>query len=302
MIMCALFRNRYILRLANGQEWCLIATKETNSFVKKLASAMNLRVCIANEYPKMVFTRQISHEKGCMESIDVNQIIDANYPRNHWKMQDFQAVRWWSHCDVSHFFCDIGFKNGNTLDKTRMCLSVYPIYEMAQVLGGLPFHAGLIEYNGVGILLAGRGNIGKSTCCRRIPHPWRSLSDDETLIVRDTRNQYVVHPFPTWSDITSNCKQSWNTEQYLPLCGIFFLEQAKNDEVLHLGEGQAATWIYQSALQTFGHFWRNLNQKEKRPHVKRLFYNACALSKAIPSYILRISRYGRFWIEIRKEL
>ena len=54
----------------------------------------------------------------------------------------------------------------------------------AQRRGGLLVHGGLAEWRGCGAVLAGAGTVGKSTASRRLPAPWRSWSDDATLVVR----------------------------------------------------------------------------------------------------------------------
>jgi SynChlorMet cassette protein ScmC len=81
-----------------------------------------------------------------------------------------------------------------------MCIILDPIFMQVIDTGALPLHAGLVEREGRGALLAGPSGIGKSTCCAKIPAPWNAHSDDETIVLRDSIGRFVAHPFPTWSD------------------------------------------------------------------------------------------------------
>jgi SynChlorMet cassette protein ScmC len=184
-----------------------------------------------------------------------------------------------------------------------MYRAFYPIHQRAIEAGGLPFHAGLVEYKGRGLLLAGPGGIGKSTCCRRLPFAWRALCDDETLIVLHKQKGYFAHPFPTWSlHLLGRSEKTWNIQEHLPLDAIFFLEQAKMDEVSPIKSARAAILINQTANAICMRYERVLNLQEKRAQRKKIFVNACALAKSVPCFILRISLKGEFWKKIERVL
>ena len=169
--------------------------------------------------------------------------------------------------------------------------------------GGLPFHAGLVELDGLGVLLAASGDKGKSTCCRRLPDYWKPLCDDEALVVLDKQKKYRVHPFPTWSDYLWNrSKKTWKVQYSVPLSGVFFLEQSEADEVVPVGEGQATVLLSESAMQICQKFWKSLDREDQRLFRKELFNNACEMAKQIPAYLLRVSRNGRFWEKIEQVL
>jgi len=184
-----------------------------------------------------------------------------------------------------------------------MRFSLFPIYQQTQVLGGLSLHAGLVGRDGKGVLLAGHKNIGKSTCCRRIPKPWHSLCDEETLIVRNEHKQYLAHPLPTWSDyLAKRSEPEWNIHSHLPISAIFLLEQANTDEVIPLGQGEAAVLINQLAMQVCCRYWNNLDYEDLRIRKAKLFENVAGLAKKIPAFSLRVSLGGRFWEEMEKVL
>jgi SynChlorMet cassette protein ScmC len=265
---------------------------------------MELKRCDRNGCPKLIFVR---HEKGKGIWEEPNDRLDPticeDLPRIGWKVRKFPAIQIWSHLDVPDVLCEIGHDKGYELDILRMLLGVYPIFERAQCSGGLPLHAGLVERNGNGILLAASGSIGKSTCCRRFRSPWKPLCDDESLVVRNDRKQYQVHPFPTWSDyLMKRSKQTWNVQYHLPLSAIFFLEQAEADEVVPMGLGEAAVYITQSAHQVYHTNWRKLTSEDVRALRKEIFQNSCELAKAVDAFKLRLSLKGRFWEKIEAVL
>jgi SynChlorMet cassette protein ScmC len=184
-----------------------------------------------------------------------------------------------------------------------MWLALYPIYQSVQEAGGLPLHAALVSREGIGVLLAAPAGSGKSTCCSRLPAPWETLCDDETLIVRDEQNHYLAHPFPTWSDyIFRTSERTWNVQDSVPLPVVFFLEQAPTDEVIPMGEGQAAVRFNQLATEVCWRHWHRFDCKRQRRLKQRLFHNASEFAKAIPAYRLRASLNGRFWEQMERVL
>ena len=88
----------------------------------------------------------------------------------------------------------------------------------------------------------------------------------------------------------------------MPLSGVFFLEQSKTDEVVPVGEGQAALLISESAMQICEKFWRNVDEEQQRQFRKELFDNACKMAKQIPAFRLSVSLHGRFWEKMEEAL
>jgi SynChlorMet cassette protein ScmC len=80
------------------------------------------------------------------------------------------------------------------------------------------------------------------------------------------------------------------------------LEKAETNEVISIGQGQAATFINQSATQVCQRSWINIDQQEERALREYLFSNACELAKEIRAYKLRINMNGRFWEKIEEVL
>jgi len=294
----------YSIKLADGQKWQLVAFDGIKEWVEKFASIMELESCISDEYHKMIFARGESCEEGYRDQLrELGSDIKKGLPLSGWKSHSLGALKVWRHQDIPDVICEIGFEQSHQLDIVRMLLSVAPIYEHAQNSGGLPLHAALVEREGIGILLAGRGGTGKTTCCHRIPPPWRALCDDETLIVCTDKKQYFVHPFPTWGNyFREGSVRTWNVREHFPLSAIFFLEQANIDEAIPIRQGRAAAFINQAATHVCRRGWVNLNQEKRRVLRKKLFENACDLAKTVPVYKLRVNLKGRFWERIEDVL
>jgi len=297
-------KNGYNLCLANGQSWHIIPTKGTKSWVEKLASILELKAGKPNAHPKLVFIQKESGKKDYKAPtfrLAPNTI--EGLPDYGWKEHRLGTIHIWSHQDEPHVICEITPEKYHEIEIIRMWTSLHSIYQRAQDSGGLPVHAALVSQNGIGILLSAPGDTGKSTCCRRLPHPWQVLCDDETLIVRDDQKRYLVHPFPTWSDLLwKRSERTWNVQHHLPLSAIFFLEQGETDKAIPIGQGEAAIYINESANQVCQRTWRNLGKDEERKLRKLLFQNACQLAKAVPTFTLSVSLSGRFWKEIEKAL
>lgn len=294
----------YRMQLGNDQKWHIQATEGVKSWLEKLADIMELKRWEQNGLPRLILTCREPGEESCREPISLlNSETTVALPPNGWKCQNLVWLQLWSHRAVPDIICEMGPQKGKEQDILRMRLSLQPIYQRTQDSGGFPFHAALVERDGKGVLLAAPRNTGKSTCCRRLPAPWHTLCDEESLIVRNVQQQYLAHPFPTWSDyLTGRSERTWNTQHHLPLSAIFFLEQADADEVIPVGEGEAAASMCQSAMQVCYRYWSDLDRKGSRTLKKGLFKNACELARVIPAFKLRVSLEGRFWEKIESVL
>jgi SynChlorMet cassette protein ScmC len=164
--------------------------------------------------------------------------------------------------------------------------------------GGLLIHGALVERDGSSVILAASGGTGKTTASNRIPLPWRPLSDDATLVVRDGHGNYFAHPWPTWSRFFDNGPGgSWEVERGVPLAAVFFLSQSQNDHAEPLNAGEAAACLLESVHQVMGApERRGCTRSESLCGMELAAVSA--LVKAIPVYLLHISLTGRFWAEI----
>jgi SynChlorMet cassette protein ScmC len=175
------------------------------------------------------------------------------------------------------------------------------IAQQAQTRGGFLLHGALIEKGGKGVILAGPGGIGKTTASARVPNPWLSLSDDESLVVRDRNGKYWAHPWPTWSNFMLNGKGgTWDVGHAVELKTIFFLSQAQSDKIEPIGAGHSVPLLVELTEQAS---WSmSHGQGEDAARVLRLqrFENICSFATSLNCYHLHLSREGAFWKEIER--
>jgi len=292
----------YGLQLADGQEWNIIAAGRTKQWVEKLTRIMELRSQPMNGSPKLIFTSERSSEiDGNDPTTGLDPDLRMSIPDHDWLLLDFHLLKLWVHSDVPDMIYEIDHEGEHELTTVRMWFALLPVYERIMRTGGIPLHAALIEKDGQGFILSGSGSSGKTTCCNRLPSPWRALCDDEILVAYSDRQQYTAHPFPTWSDyLWRRSERTWNVERNIPVSAIFFLQQSDVDEATRIGAGEAAIRINRSALQVFDKGWRKLDPEAAELRRKKLFKNSCLIAKHIPAFTLKVKPDGRFWDELEK--
>jgi SynChlorMet cassette protein ScmC len=181
-------------------------------------------------------------------------------------------------------------------------VSHVPVY-YSEMNGGLLVHGALAERNGVGVILAGPGGVGKTTASKRLPRPWRSLSDDNTLIVKSPDGTYWAHPWPTWSRYKEgDMSGSWDVQTAVRLDLICMLRQAGSDLLLPLPIRQVISELVDVSGQTFFIMANGMHKDAIRRINLMRFHNAVAISKRVPVCGLEISRNGKFWKKIEKNL
>ncbi len=290
-------KTNYSLSLAGGHSWNLMATEEAMALVERIASAMQLDNSSADDAPRLIITGNGRYEKSRgvpFSRLDRN--MKADLPRSGWRGRNYGTFRFWFHAEredvVYQTFRDV--KNYRELD--RVLLYLFPVYRKVFRSGGITVHGALVEWDGGGVIMAGRSQAGKSTCCRRLPPPWRVLGDEEAIVVRDDHGSYLAHPFPTWSDYYERkMKKSWDVQRSVPLRAIFFLEQAALVEVAPMGRAMAAIQLCRLAVEKAMRCWSCADADDILDLRRRLFENACEMVKKIPVHTMRTTLTGRFW-------
>ncbi len=285
----------YGLSLSDDNCWQLRSSDSNlNFWMDQFATIMELKETKKDDSRKLHFS-QFRTEKEVLtsssEKMDLNQLPEYN-------TQYIRTCRWNGDPDI---LCEINNEdNSKEVEYVNMFNALYPIYRNSILKGGLPVHAALLEIDRKGVIIAAAGGTGKSTCYRRIPSPWKPLCDDEVLIVYNSATkQYRAHPFPTWSDYLMNrCKPTWNVQYSVPLYGVFFLEQSRIDDVIHVGQGESLMRMIASAYQACHRFYRRMSKSEESQFRKVLFENAHQLARVIPAYRLKASLEGMFWQKI----
>ena len=289
----------YILPMGEDCGWVFLARPALRSWMEKFARIMNLKPYDASaghdDWPRMVFLLKGAEKKSFAALLEL--------PESGWEARDFPSLRFLYHRVTPDIICEIENDGNHELETIRMWMSLSIIYLWVQDSGGLPLHAALLERDGRGVLLAGPADSGKSTSCLRLTRPWRVLSDDQVLLVRDNRKGYLAHPIPTWTDCLSRTgRKTWDVCQKVPISAIFFLEQSNTDEVFQEGQGKSAMLINDSSTYVNLRTFKSLDAEEKRVVRKKIFDNACELAKTVPAFVLRTSLTGRFWEEMEKVL
>ncbi len=188
----------------------------------------------------------------------------------------------------------------DNLDTCMSCLQkgLRPLVEHSIHNGGFLIHSAFIEHTKykTGYLISARSGTGKTTCCSRIPHPWHSVCEDETLVVQTSPYKYSGHPFPTWS----KKETSWDIQKHVPIKSIFFLEKSKRDEVVALRPAIAAYAMTDLAIEKCNMYWQGMKSEEVIEYKKMIFKNAWGIAQGVRTYLLRASLTGEFWKEIEK--
>ena len=292
-------KHGYPLRLGNSLWWYITAdTEELQPWVEKLARIMELDACKVKNATKLIYSinNAEDHKAGHPE-------IQGAPFYNGWKCRDLNTVCVWYHEDMPVVICKVKPFDSPESEIVTMWHALYPIYRKSISRGGLPFHAGLVDLDGRGVVLAAPGDTGKTTCCSRLPDDWNPLCDDEALLVMDNEGRFRAHPFPTWSDyLWRGSEKTWNVEHSVPIFGVFFIEQSEVDEAIPLGEGKAAVYMNESATQVCRKYWRRADDEYQRTSRRDLFVNASEMANKIPAFRLRVSLHGRFWEEIERAL
>jgi SynChlorMet cassette protein ScmC len=277
------------LALVDGTAWSLSAADRlSEQFLERLGEALQLRPNRQRASGQSPYTRQI-----VLTSTKKPQALADSLPAA------LEAVR-----RNEPATCCVEPWNGDneTLAIQMMRLTTL-MGAVAQQRGGALIHSALAIHphpeGNTGVLLAGIGGTGKTTASNRLPAPWIPLCDDTVLVVRDAGGSCMAHPWPTWSRFFwGGNGGSWNTEQAVPLRGIFFLEQAAQDCAEPLGKAHAAAALTFSIKQVSKLMLKGLEEPLARELRLEWFESACSLTRLLPSYRLKLSLTGRFWLEI----
>lgn len=279
----------YQANFSDGCSWRFNSTPIMRPWLEHLCQIMELRAGPPDVAGKEIFFQEAS---------------EAARLKGHKNLFENQWVSLWAPSGgTGRLHIELKMDCGQDMEYLQMWYALAPIYWQSVAMGGIPFHAALIEARGQGLILAGSGNAGKSTTSHRLRHIWKPLCDDEMLVSVDEENDYRVHPFPTWSDyIFRSSSKTWNVEHSVPLRAILFLKKSHRDELVPLDAHDAAVLINQSAVQVCQKFWKGMNAGLKRRFAQSIFDNACQMARRVPAYTLRVSLVGKFWELIERDI
>ncbi|MBI5439654.1 MAG: SynChlorMet cassette protein ScmC [Deltaproteobacteria bacterium] len=275
----------YRLALGGGPAWTIVADAGAAEWLDEFARILQLPACSPGGASRLIVTRDAPREGSAAPVV-----------------RESRFVRFFQRPGSPDVTCVIGGKENHVKEHYKMWELLLPVHESVGRRGGMPFHAALLEKDGAGVLLSACGGTGKSTCARRAPAPWRALSDDECLIVRNGDAGYLVHPLPTWSVyLRKLAAPVWDVGTAVRLAGIFFLKQADRDEAVPLGAGEAVLRAYDAGQQVC-QYGLLAGGKGERQVNARMLDNAGELVRRVPAYTLGVSLAGSFWEEIERVL
>mgnify|MGYP001411143347 CR=1 FL=1 len=278
--------THYHLALKNNQHWILEADPGLGDWLQHFTAILMLREAVPGEKaPSWRFSlaereNQKSPGDGWVSSWSQWQSI-------HAKMDGTDIITGIVPYD----------RSDKKEDVVRMMLAIQSLYLAVWPCSGIPVHAALLEREGQAILIAAPGGTGKSTCATRIPPPWRALCDDSVLMV-PSGGLYCAHPLPTWSDflMRDQYDRRWDVEAAVPVTGIWFLEHGDEDNGSPIGKGEAASRLYQSAVQISGACMRKQgNEPVYTDWHTALFSRCCDAVAPLSCGVLKATLEGRFW-------
>lgn len=294
----------HVLELSDGQAWNLRASNGARSWLQEFARILSLPTGFRDGIPSIAFVRGAAGSNwfgqpaGPPETHRLSRLLSEG-----WHESNLTVLRLWSRPQGTDLVCELLNTTTRSLEILMMCESLQPIFDDVMHRGGIPLHAALVEHEGRGVLLAGSGGSGKSTCCRRLPSPWRVLCDDETLAIRCCGGGYTAHPLPTWNDmLVRELDHTWHVCTHVPLHSIVYVLQSEDESIVPMGPGEAATRICQSSEQACLRQMQSLSESQLRSWRRRMFENACDVAAAAPTFVLRASRLGEFWRQIEEVL
>jgi len=182
---------------------------------------------------------------------------------------------------------------------------ILPMLIHATLNGGTYMHAATLlhRHRSECILLPGGSSQGKTTCANRVPPPWTSLCDDQSLVIRAKSNLHFVHPLPTWSNLYRNDgKKSWYVQDFKALNLISFLEASSVDAIsrmTHLESTLMLNYLKPPRLDATLQYLPSSVQRQV--NLKR-YENACLLARSTPCFKLKTTLNGYFWKEIETVL
>lgn len=295
----------FALKLGNSLHLTLNAAFGAEEWLTSFAEMFHAGASTAPNGPEITFvTTHRGEPFRTLLSRSGDRGLFHGLPSTGWHRKKLDLVRFWYHPASPDMICDVQWWDNPATNFASMAEAACTLYHGLARGGAFPAHAALLKRHGCGVLLAGPGGVGKTTCCRRVPGPWRWLSDDEALVVPGPGGRFHVHPLPTWSDLVRGVgSKSLPVERGVRLSAVFFLNQAAEDKATPLGQGAAAARMIGETLRYFIQpRWKCSHPDDEVALRTRVFENVCAASSRVPSFVLDVARDGRFWEEIERVL
>jgi SynChlorMet cassette protein ScmC len=172
-----LINSGYRISLNDDLRFAIYADKGLEGWLDKLANIMELTPNGNGSHDHRIFCVGMNSNEN-----------EATLQSPDWQIVYNQRIIRLQHRHrTGDYLLEIDNHECREIEYINMWNLLYAVYQPVIDRGGLPLHAGLVEADGKGILIAGRSGQGKSTTCRKLSEYWSALSDDETLIISDKR-------------------------------------------------------------------------------------------------------------------
>ena len=292
----------FTLPLADGTTWAYVGDRTVRRQLGILGRVMSLGKGRTRASARILLLPSGTVHGGALDSgTRGDPVLLQDLPRDGWIERLAGDVLCWYHPVCSDALCEIPTDMTPDVLYPALNLSLAPLSRHAVRQGGFPVHGALVELEGKGYLLSGPSQQGKSTCCSRLPRPWTVLCDEQALVLRRGDGGFLAHPLPTWNNFLGKGDQRrWKVEHSVPLAGIFFLDKAPADGVEPLERARAAVLLYDAAMYKYRFAMAGAAQEEIRAERGALFGSTCDAAQRIPTFTLRVSLHGRFWVEMER--
>jgi len=297
--------SSYSINLGATLRWQMCAGPNAGVWLTSFAEVIRVQKSTSPCGQTITFVEEsrINRFSSVISNLRDEGLLD-HLPATGWRRKRLDLVWFAYHPDSADMICEVRWWDNPATNFAFMADAACVLYHGFTAYGAVPVHAALLELHGHGVLLLADGGVGKTTCCLRVPEPWKWLCDDEVLVVPGSDGNLYAHPFPTWSNLVRGAKAPGRSvEQGLPLSAIFFLSQASKDEVLCLGPGAAASRMMSMTLRYFTRpQWKCSHPDDDVALRAQVFANVCSVASKVPSFELKVAREGTFWKEIERVL
>lgn len=131
--------------------------------------------------------------------------------------------------------------------------SCVQFYHKLPAFNGMVLHASALEYDGKAYLFSGPSGVGKSTHARL----WQQLFGDAAQVFNDDKPALRFVDGQWYAYGTPWCgKDGINQNKKVPLQGICFLIQSKENNIRRLSKEEAIGYIMSQTVYSFSQAWQ----------------------------------------------
>ncbi len=150
---------------------------------------------------------------------------------------------------------------------------------------GFFLHASALVKDGQGLIFAGKKRSGKSTLIKLVSN-FKPLNDD-FAIIRKIKNKFFVFSSPFYET-----NPIAKTNSNVPIRNLYFLAQSKNNSLEAIKKENCVPKIASLILSSLS--LSNLNKKQEKLILEKIWLNANDFTRAIPSFMLYFKKDQSF--------